>query len=102
MERKSLMLSLFGLNILFYSLDIFVIYKRYLDDPIKYSGVFNFEIVYSFLLSLFLMIPTIMSYFVLFNYLKQEERTQIVGQMLMITLINMVFVLVAAIYTIQV
>lgn len=102
MERKSLMLSLFGLNILFYFLDIFILYKRYFDDPMKYSGVFNFEIVYSFLLSLFLMIPAIMSYFVLFNYLREQERTQIVGQMLMITLINLVFVLVATIYTTQV
>jgi hypothetical protein len=68
----------------------------------KYAGMFNFEIVYSFLLSLFLMIPTIMAYFMLFNYLREQERTQIVGQMLMITLINMVFVLVVTIYTIQV
>ncbi len=102
MERKSLMLSLFGLNALFYFLDIFVMYKRYFDDPMKYAGMFDFEIVYSFLLSLFLMIPTIMAYFVLFNYLKEKERTQLVGQMLMITLINMVFVLVATIYTAQV
>jgi len=96
------MFSLFGLNVLFYFLDIFVMYKRYFDDPMRYAGVFNFEIVYSFMLSLFLMIPTIMAYFALFNYLKEQERTQIVGQMLMITLINLVFVLVATIYTVQV
>jgi hypothetical protein len=101
MEKRNLMLSLLGLNALFYLSDLLIIYKKFFDKPEKYAGVFNFEIFYSFLFSLFLMVPTLMSYFTLFNFLKEQERTQLVGNMLMITLINLGFVALALFYVYQ-
>ena len=102
MEKRNLMLSLLGLNALFYLSDLLIIYKKFFDKPEKYAGVFNFEIFYSFLFSLLLMVPTLMSYFTLFNFLKEQERTQLVGNMLMITLINLGFVALALFYVYQV
>ncbi len=95
MERKTTMLALMGLNALFYAIDILVLYRRYFDDPQRYAHTFSYNMLFSFALSLFLMIPTIIAYFMFFNYLKQHERIELVGDMLMITMINLAFVALA-------
>jgi len=96
MERKTTMIALMGLNALFYGIDLLILYRRYFENPQKYSQTFNFNVLLSFVLSLFLMIPTVIAYFMFFNYLKQQERIERLGDMLMITMINLVFVVLAA------
>jgi hypothetical protein len=96
MERKTTMIALMGLNALFYGIDLLILYRRYFENPQKYSQTFNFNVLLSFALSLFLMIPTVIAYFMFFNYLKQQERIERLGDMLMITMINLVFVVLAA------
>jgi hypothetical protein len=95
MERKTTMVALLGINILFYAIDLLILYMRYFENPQKYSQTFSFSIFLSFILSLVLMIPTIVAYFTFFNYLKQREEIGRVGDMLMITLINLAFVAIA-------
>jgi len=96
MERKTTMLALMGLNALFYGIDLLILYQRYFENPQKYSQTFSFNMLLTFALSLFLMIPTIIAYFMFFNYLKQRERIELLGNMLMVTMINLAFVAIAA------
>jgi hypothetical protein len=96
MERKTTMIALMGLNALFYAIDLLILYRRYFENPQTYAQTFSFNMLFSFILSLFLMIPTVVAYFIFFNYLKQQERIERLGDMLMITMINLVFVVLAA------
>jgi hypothetical protein len=95
MERKTTMLALMGLNALFYAIDLLILYQRYFEDPQRYSHTFSFNMILTFAMSLFLMIPTVIAYFMFFNYLKQRERIELLGNMLMITMINLAFVALA-------
>jgi len=95
MERKTTMIGLMGLNALFYAIDLLILYRRYFENPQGYAQTFSFNMLFSFILSLVLMIPTVIAYFMFFNYLKQQERIGLVGDMLMITMINLAFIALA-------
>lgn len=98
MEKSRQMLALFGLNILFYLIDLFILYKRYFENVEKFYGTFNFEILFSFMFSLLLMLPVIGSYFILYNFGKDTERVELFGSMVLITMINLIFLLMASVY----
>lgn len=101
METKKKMIGLFCLNILFYAVDLLVIYKQYIDNPARYYVMLNLKIFYTFLFSLVLMIPTVGAYFILFNYLKERGVDEKTGDMLIITAVSLAFLFLAAFYSTQ-
>jgi len=58
----------------------------------------NFTIVYAFAFSLLVMIPTIVSYFILFNFLKNTERDGGEGDMILTTVAGFVCMIISLFY----
>ena len=98
MERKTRMLAFMLLNVLFYALDLLIVYIRYFRAPENYIGIFDFSILYSFLFSLMAMIPAVMAYFTYYNSRMEQERMDYEGRIILITVFGLVLMIVAIFY----
>jgi len=94
MELRRQMWVLFGVNVLIYGLDLVILYKRFFEHTAAYISVFNMALLYAFLFSMLLIIPTLVSYFVLFNFLKNSENIGSYGDMVLTTLVCVVCLII--------